>query len=145
MPRATPALPARRRRELAEGACPARSLPSSGAKGRRGGRRPGAGAPKGNLNALRTGARSKQLKAVVIALLVIPETRRVLMHFSRMEHRRRAVLQDALNRGACPERSRRARLLQLPSRERTIKAVRHRRNRKAVEKTKTISDRKELA
>ena len=124
-----PALPARRRME--------RRLPSSGAKGRRGGRRPGAGAPKGNLNALRTGARSKQLKAVVIALLVIPETRRVLMHFSRMEHRRRALLQDAVNRYA--------RLLQLPSRERTIKAIRHRQNPKAVEKTKTISDRKELA
>jgi hypothetical protein len=82
----------------------------------RGGRRPGAGAPRGNLNALRGGRRSKQFKAVIIALLVVPETRRVLLHFSRMEQRRRDQLADAVNNYA--------RLLRLPSRERTIKAIR---------------------
>jgi hypothetical protein len=67
------------------------------------------------LNALRSGARSKQVKAVLIALLTVPETRRVLLHFSRMEQRRRDQLADAVNNYA--------RLLQLPSRERTIKAI----------------------
>ena len=63
----------------------------------RGGRRPGAGAPRGNLNALRTGARSKQVKTVMLALLIVPETRRVLLHFRRMEERRRLELTDAMN------------------------------------------------
>ena len=35
---------------------------------RRGGRRPGAGAPKGNLNGLKTGRYSKQVQALKIAL-----------------------------------------------------------------------------
>jgi hypothetical protein len=78
-----------------------------------------------------------QVKAVIIALLAIPETRRVLLHFSRMEHKRRALLQEALNHYA--------RLLQLPSRERTIKAIRNRRNRQAAQKPKTISPSEELA
>lgn len=82
----------------------------------RGGRRPGAGAPKGNMNALRSGSRSKQLKAVVFALMAVPQTRRVLLHFSRLEQRRRDALRDAMNEYA--------RLLQLPSRERSIKAAR---------------------
>lgn len=103
---------------------------------RRGGRRSGAGAPKGNLNALKTGARSKQLKAVVIALLAIPDTRRVLMHFSRLERKRLALLQEALNHYA--------RLLQLPSRDRTIKAIRPRRNRQAAQQPKTIKSLEEL-
>ena len=97
----------------------------------RGGRRPGAGAPKGNLNALRTGTRSKQLKAVIIALLAIPETRRVLLHFSRMEQRRRALLQDAVNHYA--------RLLGLPSRERTITAARRHQIHRATRTAKTIT------
>jgi hypothetical protein len=63
----------------------------------RGGKRPGAGAPKGNLNALRTGARSKQVKTVMLALLIVPETRRVLLHFRRMEERRRLELAEAMN------------------------------------------------
>ncbi len=82
----------------------------------RGGRRPGAGAPRGNLNALRTGNRSKQLRALVFALMLVPQTRRVLLHFSKMEQHRRALLRDAVNRNA--------RLLQLPSRERSVKAMR---------------------
>ena len=93
-------------------------------RSRRGGRRPGAGAPKGNLNALRTGARSKQLKAVIIALMVVPETRRVLLHFNRLERKRRAELAElaeAINRYAM--------LLQLPSRERSIKSIQRKQNR----------------
>ena len=39
----------------------------------RGGRRPGAGAPKGNYNALRTGKQSHRMRAVMNALLLEPE------------------------------------------------------------------------
>ena len=45
----------------------------------RGGRRPGAGAPKGNLNALKTGAYSRQLGAAIGALLSVPQTRAVML------------------------------------------------------------------
>jgi hypothetical protein len=39
----------------------------------RGGRRPGAGAPKGNWNALSTGRRSKRIQALVLALRNDPQ------------------------------------------------------------------------
>ena len=87
---------------------------------RRGGQRPGAGAPKGNLNALCTGARSKQLKVLVIVLMAVPETRRVLLHLNRLEQKRRAELADAINHYAG--------LLKLPSRERSIKSIRRKGN-----------------
>jgi hypothetical protein len=45
----------------------------------RGGRRPGAGAPTGNTNALKTGRHSIRVKAVIDALLADPETREVLL------------------------------------------------------------------
>jgi hypothetical protein len=45
----------------------------------RGGRRPGAGAPKGNLNALNRGARSRRLGAVLAALLSEPEIRQIIL------------------------------------------------------------------
>jgi hypothetical protein len=45
----------------------------------RGGPRPGAGAPRGNLNALKTGAHSDRFRAVIAALLIHPDTRRVLL------------------------------------------------------------------
>jgi hypothetical protein len=45
----------------------------------RGGPRPGAGAPRGNLNALKTGAHSRRFRAVIAALLIHPDTRRVLL------------------------------------------------------------------
>ncbi len=41
----------------------------------RGGRRPGAGAPRGNLNALRGGGSSRRLQIVLAALLSEPEIR----------------------------------------------------------------------
>ena len=63
---------------------------------RRGGRRPGAGAPAGNLNALKTGARSRQLRAFVTAMLGAPETRHMLERLIRMDQRRRDQLADAL-------------------------------------------------
>ena len=45
----------------------------------RGGPRHGAGAPRGNLNALKTGAHSRRFRAVIAALLTHPDTRRVLL------------------------------------------------------------------
>jgi hypothetical protein len=44
-----------------------------------GGKRPGAGAPKGNLNALKSGRRSRQLKIVIQALVAAPSVRRVML------------------------------------------------------------------
>ena len=45
----------------------------------RGGRRPGAGAPRGNTNPLKNGRHSVRVKAVIDALLADPETREVLL------------------------------------------------------------------
>ena len=99
----------------------------------RGGRRPGAGAPKGNLNALKNGSRSKQLRTLVIALMAFPQTRNALLHFSRMEQRRRVRLQEAINAYA--------RLLKLPSRERTIKSIQSKGNPSATSSSETIRPR----
>ncbi|MEX2245133.1 MAG: hypothetical protein WEC75_00430 [Dehalococcoidia bacterium] len=49
----------------------------------RGGRRPGAGAPRGNLNALKTGAHSRRARTVITALLANPDTRAVLLKLGR--------------------------------------------------------------
>ena len=48
-----------------------------------GGRRPGAGAPKGNLNGLKHGLRSKQMKAVVVRWARDPQMRAVLAAYAR--------------------------------------------------------------
>ena len=53
----------------------------------RGGPRPGAGAPRGNLNALKTGAHSKQLRAAIGALLAVPETRRAMLALLEQKQR----------------------------------------------------------
>ena len=59
----------------------------------RGGSRPGAGAPRGNLNALKTGARSQQLKAAIGAMLNHDETRRVLLAILEQKRRDRLRFQ----------------------------------------------------
>ena len=78
------------------------------------------GAPPGNLNALKTGKSSKQLKALVFFLMGVPETRNILLQLARLGRRRRdlllADLQDAVNWNA--------RLLTAPSRRRSIAAMR---------------------
>lgn len=86
------------------------------------------GAPRGNLNALKTGKSSKQpcpeqsrrIKALVFFLMGVPETRNILLQLARVDRRRRALLladlQEAVNRNA--------RLLTAPSRRRSIAAVR---------------------
>lgn len=96
----------------------------------RGGRRPGAGPPKGNLNALKNGSRSKQLRILIIALMAFPQTRSVLLQFSRLEQRRLDRLQKAVNEYA--------RLLRLPSRERTIKSIQVKQTRSAIQFSETI-------
>ena len=53
----------------------------------RGGPRPGAGAPRGNLNALKTGAHSKQLRAAIGALLAVPQTRRAMLALLQQKQR----------------------------------------------------------
>ena len=48
----------------------------------RGGRRPGAGAPKGNVNALKSGTRSPRVMAIMEALAHDEESRLVLTHLA---------------------------------------------------------------
>ncbi len=86
----------------------------------RGGRRPGAGAPKGNMNGLRSGRYSKQLKRLIIVLMAVPELRQVLLHLRRLDQDGIEALRDAVNHHA--------RLLQLPSRERSINSIRRKAN-----------------
>ena len=59
----------------------------------RGGKRPGAGAPKGNLNALKTGGRSVRLKAVLSALAQMPELQEFMLEVRRKQlaHQKRAA------------------------------------------------------
>lgn len=64
----------------------------------RGGRRPGAGAPKGNLNAFRTGKHSKQYKRLLEILSRDPEAVRLLEEIAlgdekRIKRRRRYAMQ----------------------------------------------------
>lgn len=49
----------------------------------RGGRRPGAGAPRGNFNAVRNGRYSPRVRAVLQALFIDPDTRFVLTELGR--------------------------------------------------------------
>ena len=61
-----------------------------------GGKRPGAGAPKGNLNALKSGRRSRQLKIVIGALVAAPSVRRVMLQLAQQDIRRNPRLRDTI-------------------------------------------------
>jgi len=61
-----------------------------------GGKRPGAGAPKGNLNALKSGRRSRQLKMVIQALVAAPTVRRVMLQLAQQDIRRNPRLRDTI-------------------------------------------------
>jgi len=61
-----------------------------------GGKRPGAGAPKGNLNALKSGRRSRQLKIVIGALVAAPSVRRVMLQLARQDIRRNPRLRETI-------------------------------------------------
>ncbi len=58
----------------------------------RGGRRPGAGAPKGNLNALRHGLRSKQVQQIAKEFARSPAVRAYLARLRRLAAGRRLSL-----------------------------------------------------
>ena len=63
----------------------------------RGGRRPGAGAPLGNHNALKTGRYSKRFQQIDLAFLNNPETRALIAAFRKKQikqHRIAAGLAD---------------------------------------------------
>jgi hypothetical protein len=59
-------------------------LPPWGQKPRRGGKRPGAGAPRGNLNALKTGKRSARITRGLLVLALIPEVAEALRNMRKM-------------------------------------------------------------
>lgn len=62
---------------------------AEGAKSKRGGRRLGAGAPKGNLNAIKTGAYSKQFAQVGALLAQDPTVRAALLAIGRKHNLKR--------------------------------------------------------
>ena len=55
---------------------------------RRGGRRPGAGAPRGNLNALKHGRSSYRFQQLLLALAEVPEVRELLLTYHRRHQRK---------------------------------------------------------
>lgn len=57
----------------------------------RGGRRPGAGAPRGNLNSLKHGQRSKQLDQAIERLASDPELKPLLAFFVRFSARQHSI------------------------------------------------------
>lgn len=59
----------------------------------RGGKRPGAGAPIGNTNALRHGRRSPRVHAVVRAIWGIPEVRRLFLAIIRKQSKMEAPIE----------------------------------------------------
>ena len=74
----------------------------------------GPGAPRGNLNALKSGASSRQLKALVHKLLLDPELRRLILAFAHKQQLQNRWMEGSINayvaqlrRQTCPERSRR--------------------------------------
>jgi len=69
---------------------PANSGSRRSRRPRRGGRRPGAGAPKGNLNALKHGENSRQLQQLALALSLVPDARKALNRLARRQRRQQA-------------------------------------------------------
>ncbi len=79
----------------------AENLRSSALKKRNpnwGGRRPGAGAPKGNLNGFKHGGRSRQLGQAVMALATNPKTRDTLVALARRAGLEQAKADEAAAR-----------------------------------------------
>src|SRR3970282_1701845 len=56
----------------------------------RGARRPGAGAPKGNLNAMKHGETSRQMQHLATALALVPGTRKALLRLMARQRRQQA-------------------------------------------------------
>ena len=72
-----------------------------------GGRRPGAGAPKGNLNALKHGRNSRHEAQLVEALMQVPETRDTLIALSKRNRRLRRQAEEGAGVLMPPPRKRR--------------------------------------
>lgn len=70
---------------------PASRLSRPGSKSA-GGRRPGAGAPRGNMNALKSGRYSKRLRALRAALAAMPLTADVLAKTTARDKRKMEML-----------------------------------------------------
>ena len=95
----------------------------------RGGKRPGAGAPKGNLNALKHGERSKQFARLGATIAASPKARSLLLRYAdRFDaQRRRAdelagnVIDQIISRGLVRGRERLILLPELLDEERTIR------------------------
>ena len=66
------------------------SQPSAPYPRKRGGRRPGAGAPKGNLNAMKHGETSQQMQHLATALALVPGTRKALLRLMARQRRQQA-------------------------------------------------------
>jgi len=73
-------------------ACPEPVLSNAEGPSRRGGKRPGAGAPRGNLNALKHGQHSAQLRALIL-LFHAPALRLLIARLIRRQARRDRQLQ----------------------------------------------------
>ena len=73
---------------------PDSSIPHPTSK--RGGKRPGAGAPRGNLNGLKSGRYSKQVKALKLALQAVPLTADVFRRLDKAGEGKRALMARAL-------------------------------------------------
>ncbi len=78
------------------------NLCSSVAKKKRGGRRPGSGPPKGNLNALKHGRYSRRHKQVLASLLEVPEARQALIDIS---NRHRQAFKRRISENATKKRT----------------------------------------
>jgi hypothetical protein len=73
---------------------PAYDTRSENAKRNWGGKRPGAGAPKGNLNALKHGRTSKRQAALLEALLEVPEARQAFIDIAKRNRKRRRQAEE---------------------------------------------------
>ena len=62
------------------------------ARKKRGGRRPGAGAPKGNLNALKTGRYSTRVRALRGAMQALPKTANILAQLTGRDRRKTELI-----------------------------------------------------
>jgi len=95
----------------------------------RGGKRPGAGAPKGNFNALKHGERSKQFSRLGKIVAASPQARKVLLRYAdRFEAAERQadelagqVIEQVLTRGLARGRDRLILLPELLDEERSIR------------------------
>jgi hypothetical protein len=61
----------------------------------RGGKRPGAGAPKGNLNALKHGRHSAQLQQLAVTLALLPHVRDTFIKVARRRRRQHSAAAKA--------------------------------------------------